>query len=94
MSKKAGHHILVTSIALFLALFFYVFPITGQVGEMWMYDRRLDLLRSPEWDPKLQFISIDNESLQHYGAFPWKRSIYAELLDQSLTKHHRNCFDI
>jgi adenylate cyclase len=80
MFKKAGHHVIVTAVSLFIALFFYLFPLTGQVGEMWMYDRRLDLLRSPEWDSRLQFISIDNESLQHYGAFPWERTTYEELI--------------
>jgi len=46
-----------------------------------MYDFRQKWFRKTDLNKDLQVIAIDQESLNRYGAFPWKRDIYAKLIN-------------
>jgi adenylate cyclase len=79
--SRIGDRGLVILISLMLALVIFIHPFTRELGELWLYDVRLLLLRNPEPTGEIVFISIDQSSLDKYGAFPWKRSMYARMLD-------------
>ncbi len=65
-----------------LAFFFFVFiTFIWPVGELYLYDIRLSLLRSPKKAPPVMFIAIDQASQDSIGRFPWKRTEYVRLLE-------------
>jgi len=50
----------------------------AQTGLFWFRDLTLPM----QWDDRVVVIAIDDASLAEYGAYPWPRSRYADLLDK------------
>jgi len=79
--KKLTQRPVVIAACVMLALFFFIFSTyIWPVGELYIYDIRLGLLRSPRRISNLMFVAIDQDSLDKLGPFPWNRTRYAELL--------------
>lgn len=79
--KKLTQRPVVIAACVMLALFFFIFSTyIWPVGELYIYDIRLGLLRSPRRISNLMFVAIDQDSLDKLGPFPWNRTRYAQLL--------------
>ena len=82
ISKKIGYKGLGIIVSLGLTFLFFIFlTYIWPIGELYLYDIRLSLLRSPQQIPKVFFISIDQYSQDKIGRFPWKRTEYVNLLE-------------
>ncbi|MFP4498270.1 MAG: CHASE2 domain-containing protein, partial [Vulcanimicrobiota bacterium] len=81
--NKIGHKGLVIFISLALGLLFYIFfTAIWPQGELFLYDWRLGLLRDRTMNPRIQVVTIDQESLDTYGAWPWPRTVQAEFINR------------
>ena len=82
ITRKIGYKGIGMLASLGLAFFFFIFlSFIWPIGELYLYDTRLSLLRSPQKVPEVLFISIDQKSQDEIGRFPWKRTEYVRLLE-------------
>ncbi|WP_409524725.1 CHASE2 domain-containing protein [Nitrincola sp. MINF-07-Sa-05] len=50
--------------------------------ETWSYDQRLKLTATPDLEPVVAIVDIDESSLQQVARWPWPRHILAQMLDE------------
>ncbi|HVC09166.1 MAG TPA: CHASE2 domain-containing protein [Elusimicrobiota bacterium] len=55
--------------------------------ELKAYDARALLRQSVDPDPEITIVAIDQDSLRRYGAWPWPRTLLADLLDKISPAH-------
>ncbi|WP_028546352.1 CHASE2 domain-containing protein [Paenibacillus taiwanensis] len=85
MRKKAFPIIVVTTITIVLSLSMTLMGHGGlfRMGENFVRDILLlktEQERSP--NDRIKLITIDDYSMQQFGAYPWPRSVYAQLIEQ------------
>ena len=60
--------------------FYHIEPLTRL--DTWSYDQRLKLTATPDQEPVVVIVDIDESSLQQVARWPWPRHILAAMLDE------------
>ena len=80
LKGQLGHEFIALGAVLALSVLFFIIPISRGL-EYTSYDFRMGILRGGKLGTDVRVISIDQQSLNELGGFPWKRNRYAELID-------------